>query len=136
MRNRRIVYVMILAASVGLAVTYVERRQLQERYEAFQQSERDIEAAKRQIGELEQELSEEEARARNLVNDPVEVEAAIRRIKRGVRDGETVFRVEAGLEAPVDPVPTVAAPSPAPAAPTPQPTTAEASPAPALGAQP
>jgi cell division protein FtsB len=136
MRNRRIVYVMILAASVGLAVTYVERRQLQERYEAFQQSERDIEAAKRQIGELEHELSEEEARARNLVNDPVEVEAAIRRIKRGVRDGETVFRVEAGLEAPVDPAPT-AEPSPEAPAPTPLPTAAaEGSPAPTTGAQP
>ncbi len=109
MHRRRIMYVVVLAMSVGLAVTYLERRQLRERYEGFQQSEQEIEAAKRQIGELEQALSEEEARAQNLVNDPVEVEAAIRRIKRGVRDGETVFRVEQ------DPAQTEAPPAEPPA---------------------
>lgn len=94
MQRRRIVYILILAASVVLAVGYVERRQLQERYTAFLQQEREIEAAKRQIAEMERDLTEEEVKARNLENDPVEVEAAIRRIRRGVRDGETLFRVE------------------------------------------
>ncbi len=97
-------YVIVLAASVGMAVTYLERRQLKERYEAFQQGEREIEEAKRQIAERERELSEEEARVRNQVNDPVEVEAAIRSIKRGVRDGETVFRVEQDPAQPPSPV--------------------------------
>jgi cell division protein FtsB len=105
MRNRRIMYIVILLATVGLAVTYFERRQLQERYEAFQQGEREIEDARAQILELEKALAEEEARARNLVSDPVEVEAAIRRIKRGVRDGETVFRVEASPAQPAEAAP-------------------------------
>lgn len=111
MRNRRIMYIVILVVTVGLAVTYMERRQLQERYRAFQQGEREIDDAKEQIQQLEQQLTEEEARARNLVNDPVETEAAIRRIKRGVRSGETVFRVEPA------PAPTAEAPPAAPAPP-------------------
>lgn len=99
MRNRRILYVFVLAASVALAATYLERRQLQERREAFQQSEREIEAAQSQIVELERALSEEEARQRDLANDPVEAERAVRQIKHAVRDGEKLFRVEATPEA-------------------------------------
>ncbi|MFM1918994.1 MAG: hypothetical protein RLZZ303_628 [Candidatus Hydrogenedentota bacterium] len=95
MRNRRILYFVVLAVSVALAATYLERRQLQERHEAFLQSEREIEAAQSQIAELERALAEEQARAQDMANDPVEAERVVRRIKHAVRDGEKIFRVDA-----------------------------------------
>ncbi len=100
MSNSRITFFVVLAVSVALAAGYVQRRQLKERHTAFLQSEREIEAAQSQIGELEQALAAEEARARDLATDPVEVEAAVRRLKRAAHSGETLLRVEYAPEAP------------------------------------
>ncbi len=94
MQRHRVVYLFILITSVGMAVGYWHSKNLSGRLQELEQSEQEIEDAKREIVERERELSKEEQRAQSLVNDPVEVEAAIRQIKRGVRDGETVFRVE------------------------------------------
>lgn len=106
MSNRRIIFGIAFASSLVLAAGYVERRQLKERHAAFLQSEREIEAAQSQIVELEQALVAEEARARDLASDPVEVEAAVRRIKRAARDGEILYRVE-HTPATASPVPAV-----------------------------
>jgi len=94
MHTRRIVYILILAGSVALSVMYLEQRALPQRYEAFQQSEGEISAAKEQIRALEEALAEERALAEDMESNPLEVEAAIRRIKRGVRDGEIMYHVE------------------------------------------
>jgi len=109
MHKKRILYVMVLAASVAMSVMYLEHRQLLERYEKYQQREAGIEAGRAQIADIEAALAAERAEAANLESNPLEVEAAIRRIKRGVRDGEMVYHVE-GL-------PMGAAPAPAEAAP-------------------
>ena len=55
---------------------------------------------------LEHTLKTGKEHADNLGTDPVEVEAAIRRVKRLVREGETIFRIEEGSEAaPAAPAP-------------------------------
>ncbi|MBI1320699.1 MAG: hypothetical protein GC168_17380 [Candidatus Hydrogenedens sp.] len=106
MHTRRIAYVLVLAASVALSVMYLERRQLLERYEQLQEREAGIAAGREQILGIEQALENERAESEGLETNPLEVEAAIRRIKRGIRDGEIVYHVEGRpAEAPAPAVP-------------------------------
>jgi len=79
---------------VGLALAYAARRDLRGRYAAHQQSEDTVRQAGQQVEMLEEQLHQSRQRVEDLSTDPVEMEAAIRRIKRRVREGETVYRVE------------------------------------------
>ena len=92
--NGRVLYVVVLALCVALSVMYLERRELLERYETLKQSETEIGAAEEKIRALEEALAQEQRAADGMEENPLEVEAAIRRIKRGIRDNETVYHVE------------------------------------------
>jgi cell division protein FtsB len=81
-----------------LAVAYVVHRDLHGRYQAYQRSEESVQAAQHKEQALEDEKQRLEQRVKDLDQNPLEVEAAIRRIKRLVRDGETVYRLEEAPE--------------------------------------
>ncbi len=65
-----------------------------ERYRAYRQSGEQVAAAKQQLEALEAARKQAEDRVNQLQADPVEVEAAIRRIKGLIRPGEMVFRLK------------------------------------------
>lgn len=110
MRQRqRVVSVLAFGLAAVLAAVYFQQRDLPGRYRAYQQRQEQIRQAEAQVAALEATLKTGQEHADNLGTDPVEVEAAIRRVKRMVRDGETIFRIEEVSEA--------APAAPAPAAP-------------------
>lgn len=69
-------------------------RNMYERYRAYRQSEEQVAAAEVRLKALESALEKAEARVGQLEADPVEVEAAVRRIKGLIRPGEIVFRLK------------------------------------------
>jgi len=85
---------LILLLAVALTVYYVQRRDLVHRYYEYQKNARELSQAENTKADLEQKLAESRQRAEHLDNDPTEIEAAIRRNKDLVREGETVFRIE------------------------------------------
>lgn len=85
---------LILLLAVALTIYYVQRRDLVHRYFEYQKNARELSQAEQSCADLEEKLSESRERARYLDSDPTEIEAAIRRNKDLVREGETVFRIE------------------------------------------
>lgn len=84
--------VLLLAAAVTLL--YAERRDLYGRYLAHVRSVQEFREADHQRSELEHDIEASGLRIQYLGTDPVEIEAAVRRNKNLVREGETVFRIE------------------------------------------
>lgn len=91
-------YLVALLVVVGLTAAYATRRDLFDRYQSFLKSEEAVSAAKSGLHELKAELESSTVRARELESDSLEVEAAIRRINRLVREGETVYHFEQAPE--------------------------------------
>lgn len=73
---------------------YVERRDLYGRYLQYQQERDELQALQGQLDELNKEESRLKDHVGDLGTDPVEIEAAVRRSKHLVREGETIYRVE------------------------------------------
>lgn len=95
MRQRqRVVTVLAFGLGAVLAAVYFQQRDLPGRYRAYQQRQEQIRQAEAQVAALEDTLKTAQEHADNLGNDPVELEAAIRRVKRQVREGEKIFRIE------------------------------------------
>lgn len=99
-------YVLVVAIAIVTVLGYVAHRDLGGRYNAYQRSEMSVNAAKEQARILDEELQRLQQRVKDLdQKNPLEVEAAIRRIKQLVRDGETVYRLEEAPESAVEPKP-------------------------------
>ncbi len=86
-------YWLLLALLAAFLVVYVDKRGLHAHYQAWRASEASVEALRRDLGEAEARVNALEARVEDMNDDPVEQEAAMRRNKNLVREGETVYRV-------------------------------------------
>jgi cell division protein FtsB len=91
--GRYVVAVLLVAL---VTVFYANRRNLLERYLEHGAREDQIGAEQQQCAELQKEIDSTRRRVENLDSDPLEIEAAIRRSKDLVREGETIYRIETG----------------------------------------
>lgn len=101
-KQQRVIAVLGFGLAAVLAAVYFEKRDLWDRYQAYLHRTERISQTERQVALLEDTLKSAREQADNSGQDPVEVEAAIRRVKRLVREGERVFHVrEVADNAPV-----------------------------------
>lgn len=111
---RTLVFSSLLAAA--LCFGYWKYRGVDARHQELERNQQTIEQVRTEVRDLETRLEQVRARNKALENDPVEAEAAARRIGRTVRSkDETVFHLDESRLTPAAP----AAP-PAPAAATPE----------------
>ena len=96
-RNRK-GYWWALLLSVALVVVYVQRRDLQGRYEQYLESDADVQELAREVEALDQKVETTRQRVEELKDDPVALEAAIRRWSRKVKEGEIIYRIETPSE--------------------------------------
>lgn len=89
-------YWLTLALVCVLALVYIQQRDLKGRYEAYQETVNTVSAQEREVETLRTAVDEARDRLKGMDSDPLEQEATIRRVKRLVREGEIIYRVEAG----------------------------------------
>jgi cell division protein FtsB len=95
MNNRDTIwFVLALVLVSSMTLWYVGGRKLVERYNQHQQVQQQTQAAKGQSQRLEKEIDNTRQRIEHLGSDPMEIEAAIRRSKDLVREGERIYRIE------------------------------------------
>jgi cell division protein FtsB len=87
-------YWIALAVVLALCVAYAYQRDLYGLYRHRQSSEIRVRELRQELDELEQREQQLTERVNGLDSDPVEMEAAIRRNKNLVREGEKVYRIE------------------------------------------
>lgn len=88
-------YWLTLALVTVLALVYIELRDLQGRYADYQRTVETVAEQRARVRQLRETVAAEKQRAEGMDSDPLEQEATIRRVKRLVREGEIVYRVEA-----------------------------------------
>lgn len=99
-RKSRGWYYLALILLSGLVSVYAQRRDLVTLYHSYRQSEESLRAIEVRLTTRQNEEEVLRTRVDHLDSDPLEVEAAIRRGKGLVREGETVYRVDLPGEAP------------------------------------
>jgi len=83
------------ALAAALCYGYWKHREVDVRYKELQRNQQAIEQVRKEVRDLETRLEQTRARIKALENDPVEAEAAARRIGRTVRSKtETVFHLD------------------------------------------
>jgi cell division protein FtsB len=87
-------YWLTLALVTALALVYILRHDLKGRYEDYRRTVDTVAEQREQLQLLREMVASEQQRAEGMDRDPLEQEATIRRVKRLVREGEIVFRVE------------------------------------------
>lgn len=92
--RENLVYIVVSALVLGGTALYARHWDLQHQLERYRASERAVEEAKTQRDAKQEELKAERKRAADMDKDPVEKEATVRRVSKGVREDEIVFRVE------------------------------------------
>lgn len=88
-----------VAAFTALLLLYAERRDLYGLYLDYEESKTRAESLEEEVDSLHADRLAVEKQVEYLNSDPLEMEAAIRRGKRLVREGETVYRVSLPDEA-------------------------------------
>jgi len=79
---------------VTVSVIYADRHDLYGRYVAHQTSLEDVRQQELKRDALKQEIEGTQKVVSNLSDDPLEIEAAVRRSRDLVRQGETVYRIQ------------------------------------------
>lgn len=87
-------YFLVVLLAVLLATLYAGRRNLLGRYIDHEKRQEQLDAAQKQCDDLRKEIDASGRRVSNLGSDPLEIEAAIRRSKDLVREGEKIYRIE------------------------------------------
>src|SRR3990172_13412008 len=87
-------YWLALLAVISVMAGYAYSRDLYVHYLDYQNSEKQVRAVEKQVDELDRKKVHQEERVNQLQTDDLELEAAIRRTKKLVRPGETVYRIE------------------------------------------
>jgi len=82
----------VLVAAV--AYGYAQQRNIRGRFSEFQNNENQVESVKKEIEALKERVEQAKQRVQNMENDPIEIEATIRRVRRLTRDGEIIFHIE------------------------------------------
>ena len=88
-------YWLTLALVCALALVYIQRHDLKGRYEAYQETMGTVSAQEQEVEALRGAVTSAQERLKDMDSDPLEQEATIRRVKRLVREGEIIYRVEA-----------------------------------------
>lgn len=86
-------YWLALAVLCITLAAYVRHRDLLGDYAAHEESVRLVEDRQRDLGRLRQREEALQERVDGLGDDPVEMEAAIRRSKNLIREGERIYRI-------------------------------------------
>jgi len=84
-------YWLAILVLVGLLALYAQRRDLYGLYQAQRQGEQRVEVLQKELADLEQEKDSLQGHVQRLDADPGELEAASRRTRDLVREGETVY---------------------------------------------
>lgn len=92
--RERLTYLGVSLLVLGGTVLYARQWDLLHQWDRYQQSNQELENTRVDLEDRAKKLAEEQARAANMAKDPVEKEATVRRISKGVRGDEIVFRVE------------------------------------------
>mgnify|MGYP002412991844 CR=1 FL=1 len=87
-------YLFLVLIVAFLTAVYLERRDLLGRYIEHRTKQKQVNATREQCEDLKKEIDSSRRRVDNLGSDPIEIEAAIRRSKDLVREGEKVYRIE------------------------------------------
>lgn len=93
-------YWLAVLVLVGLLALYAQRRNLYGLYQAQREGEQRVEVLRQELADLEQEKTSLEQHVERLDADPRELEAASRRTRNLVRDGETVYVIPLPEDAP------------------------------------
>ena len=88
-------YWLALAGVCLLALVYIIQHDLKGRYEAYRNTMDTVSTQRQQVEELKAAVADAQDRLKDLDSDPLEQEAILRRVKRLVREGEIIYRVEA-----------------------------------------
>lgn len=88
-------YWLALALVCALALAYINQRDLKGRYETYRDTMETVSEQRGEVEALKAAVDDAQHRLRGMDSDPLEQEATIRRVKRLVREGEIIYRVEA-----------------------------------------
>jgi len=88
-------YWLTLLVVAGLVLAYAAHRNLYPRSQEHLDNRNAIRAKQRECEALEQKIQAAQRHVESLGNDPLEIEADIRRSKNLVRNGETIYRIKA-----------------------------------------
>lgn len=88
-------YWLTLALVSALALAYIQQRDLKGRYETYQDTMKTVVEQRETVDALKAAVDDAQDRLKGMDSDPVEQEATIRRVKRLVREGEIIYRIEA-----------------------------------------
>ncbi len=75
-------------------VAYARQHDIAQLYTGYRYSEQEVDQLEERLQSLQEEEQKLQQNVEDLDNDPLAVEAEIRRSKGLVREGETVYRVE------------------------------------------
>ena len=92
--RERLTYLGVSLLVLGGTVLYARQWDLLHQWDRYQQSNQDLETTRADLEKKSDEVKKARERADNMAKDPVEKEATVRRISKGVRGDEIVFRVE------------------------------------------
>lgn len=92
--RERLTWFFVSCLIIGGAVAYGRHWDLLGLHARYLDSEQRTQDAQEQLRTMEESLVTAKERAANMEKDPVEKEATVRRVSKGVRDDEIVFRVE------------------------------------------
>ncbi len=94
MKRGFVTFLLVCALTAAVGAFFLRQRELRERTGSLQQNREAIEEVRREVHDLGLRLEQTRERVKRLETDPVEAEAAVRGIRRFMRDDEKVFRVE------------------------------------------
>lgn len=108
-------FILVLLVAAGLFALYWRQRDMEGRFEELRENQANIEKMRRELEELKLRVEQARERVDAMKSDPVESEAAVRRVRHFTRgEGEKIYRVE---EPAAPPPPAEASPVEAPPAP-------------------
>lgn len=91
-------YWLLLLVAAVLTLLYAERRNLYVRYMEHVEAEQEVLQGQERCEKIETETEATRQHLEHLGTDPIEIEAAIRRSKDLVREGEKIYRIEKSPE--------------------------------------
>ncbi len=84
----------MLSIMAGLVAGYAYQRSLGARFQDYLDSELAVEMKQAESDKLKKRIEEYRLRVNSLRSDDLEMEADIRRSKKFVREGESIYRIE------------------------------------------
>lgn len=94
MYKEHLVWILGLVLVIAVAYGYYQQRNIHGRYLDLKRNQSALEKIKSEVNELEARVNSAKATLQRLKEDPLEIEAAIRKERRMARDGEIIFHIE------------------------------------------